>query len=134
MKKILLLILPALMLVSCAEIIKESARKQLSATAEITDIELKGSTIDIGIVCDGCEFKNDEFIYYYTFNEDIIPYEALKENEMMLREEFKRDLQMEAIAGDEFYSLLKDVDGKITYHYTGKNTGRTFIITLKMPN
>ena len=129
MKKILLFILPALMFFSCAE----SAHKQLEHIARTTDFELKGSTIETGIVCDGCEFKENEFIYYYTFDEGLIPHESLEANKEELREAYTAALAHEA-AGNDFYDLIKEIEGNVTYHFTGNRSGRTFVISIRLPN
>ena len=129
MKKILTFILPALMLFSCAK----SAHKQLEHIARTTDFELRGSTIETGIVCDGCEFKGNEFIYYYTFDEELIPYESLESNKKELYEAYASTLTKEAV-GNDFYNLIKEIDGNVTYHFTGNPSARTFIISIKVSN
>ena len=129
MKKILIFILPALMLFSCAE----SAQKQLERIAQRTDFEFKGKTIDTGIVCDGCGFKENSFTYYYTFDEELITHEALEANKEELREEYTSTLANEA-ADNSFYDLIKEIDGNLIYHFTGNTSGKTFVISIKVPN
>ncbi|MBR4066345.1 MAG: hypothetical protein IKJ97_06305 [Bacteroidaceae bacterium] len=133
MKKTLLIIVSILMLTACGELKKEATRKQLAVEARLANLTLKGMIIDTGIVCEGCEFKDDKFTYYYTLDENVISIESLKETEEVLIEGHKEELKQVAI-GNDFFKKLGEIEGTVTFHYTGDMSGENIVITLNVPN
>ena len=102
---------------------KEQARRMLAAEAIATNNQLQGMQIDFATKSDGCEFKDDIFHYYYTVYEEYVTIEALE----ACKEERK-----EAIIGflesseetKEMIRLMRGINGKFIYHYTGSESGK----------
>ena len=131
MKKITLLLLTVLTLVACQKSRQEmdSARAFLRNEANAANTELAGSQIDYATVCDGCEFINDNFHYYYTVDENyvsIADMEANKENiKNMQRSMFENMPSVKPLTDN-----LNTIDGKVIFHYTGNISGRTMLIEI----
>lgn len=125
MKRILFIMLSALIMTACgsSNSDKEQARRMLAAEAIATNNQLQGMQIDFATKSDGCEFKDDIFHYYYTVYEEYVTIEALE----ACKEERK-----EAIIGflesseetKEMTRLMRSINGKFIYHYTGSESGK----------
>lgn len=133
MRKTLLIIVSILMLTACGELKKEATRKQLAVASQVANLTLKGKIIDTGIVCEGCEFKDDNLTYYYTLDEKTISIESLKETEELLIEGHKEELK-QIVIGNDFFKQLGEIEGTVTFHYTGNISGENIVITLNVPN
>ena len=108
---------------------KENVREQLRKEAETANKNLKGVQIDYATTSNGCEFKNDTFYYYYTVNEQYVDFDAMRAQENAIKANIKRTLDSseETIA---LLELIKKVNGKIIYEYTGSDSNQIFTITL----
>ena len=88
MKKIILLAISFLLLVSCggdnkkvaSESEKKEAREFLKQDAVATNNILAGKQIDFVTVCDQVKFVNDEIHYYYTIDESQITMDRIEQN------------------------------------------------------
>ena len=136
MKKILYAVLSLVLLVSCggsdskvSESDKAEARELIRAEIETTNDFLAGKQVDYATVCDGCEFYNDEIHYYYTFNEDYVNVDLLRSNVEEIKKN-QRSIIESMPATRELSDLLKTVNGKLIYHYTGDCSGRTVLVTV----
>lgn len=133
MKRILFIMLSALIMTACgsSNSEKEQARRMLAAEAIATNNQLQGMQIDFATKSDGCEFKDDIFHYYYTVYEEYVTIEALE----ACKEERK-----EAIIGilesseetKEMIRLMRSINGKFIYHYTGSESGKCSDIIIEL--
>ena len=131
MKRIMFFMLSVLILTACGspQAEKENVREQLRKEAETANKNLKGVQIDYATTSNGCEFKNDTFYYYYTVNEQYVDFDAMRAQENALKANIKSTLDSseETIA---LLELIKKVNGKIVYEYTGSDSNQIFTITL----
>ena len=132
MKKIMFFMLSVLLMTACGgpKNEKDEARRILKNEAEIADNTLKEVQIDFATTCNGCEFSNDIFHYYYTINEEYITIESLKVCEDELKENIRKELER-LPETQELIKHIKTIDGKMKYQYTGSQSHEQFTITLE---
>ena len=136
MKKILYAVFSIMLLASCGggkakvtESDKAEARELIMAEIETANDFIAGKQVDYATVCDGCEFYNDEIHYYYTFNEDYVNVDLLKNNVGEIKQTQQAIIESMP-ATRELRDLLKTVNGKLIHHYTGDSSGRTVVVTV----
>ena len=128
MKKILLLALSLIFMISCGgSKQKAEARELIKAEVEAADEMLRGEQIDFMTVCDGAEFVNDEIHYYYTVDEDYATIDVLKASADDIKENQREALESMP-STKELISLLETIGGSMTFHYKGDYSGETISI------
>lgn len=135
MKKIILLAISFLLLVSCggdnkkvaSESEKKEAREFLKQDAVATNNLLAGKQVDFVTVCDQVKFVNDEVHYYYTIDESQITMDMIEQK----AGELKTNARSMLNAMDDtkkYISLLEVINGKLIFHYRGNTTGESVAI------
>ena len=79
--------------------------------------------IDFATKSDGCEFKDDIFHYYYTVYEEYVTIEALEACKEERKEAIIGFLESSEEA-KEMIRLMRSINGKFIYHYTGSESGK----------
>lgn len=132
MKKILFILLSVFTLAACngAENQKERTRKMLAKEVEAANLQIKGLQLDEATRSEGCEFKNDVYYYYYTVNENNLAIEVVEEMKDLLKENLLSGLESDQ-STKELLRLVRSLDGKIIYHYTGSASGKTVTIAIE---
>jgi hypothetical protein len=129
MKKTILLILPMLALASCDRLNKEFTRKEIALALKYANARLSNEIFDEGILYDSIGFCNDEITYHFSIDEEHIDIETMKEFREEIRDQHKSDLLIMEKEGIQIFSMLNEIDGKITYIYTGNISGDTIKFT-----
>lgn len=132
MRKLAFLLLSAVIFIACSasEDEKSAARAFLKAEAEAGNALLEGTQIDAATYCDGCQFKNDDFHYYYIIDEDILSISTMKANKDNIKEVQRTALE-NIPQSRMLIENLKKLDGKIVYHYTGTITDESLKIEIE---
>lgn len=136
MKKILLLALSLIFMISCGgskqktnENEKAEAYEFIKSEVESVDKILRGKQIDFMTVCDSAIFVNGDIHYYYTIDEGYTSIEAVRDNVNEVKNNQKT--MMESVpAGKELVSKLEMINASLTYHYRGSLTGEELSITV----
>lgn len=132
MKNLAFLLLSAVIFIACdtSESDKKAARSFLETEAKAGNALLEGTQIDAATYCDGCQFKNDDFHYYYIIDEDILSISTMKANKDNLKEAQRTSLE-NIPQSRMLIENLKKLNGKIVYHYTGTTTDETLKIEIE---
>lgn len=135
MKKIILLAISFLLLVSCggdnkkvaSESEKKEAREFLKQDAVATNNLLAGKQVDFVTVCDQVKFVNDEVHYYYTIDESQITMDMIEQKAGELKTNARSMLNSRDDT-KKYISLLEVINGKLIFHYRGNTTGESVAI------
>jgi hypothetical protein len=85
--------------------------------------------VENGISATHATYDDNEFVYYYKADEDIISIEALQEKSLEVKREIINTLTSNSGA-EMLIKSLKDADATLIYKYIGDTTGETCTIRI----
>jgi PBP1b-binding outer membrane lipoprotein LpoB len=126
MKKVILIILSASLIVACSSKTTEndSIRNTIREYVEKANSVNSGTDIDEITSCEKITFENDNVYYHHTIDESKVRIELLRGSRELIQEEliniYKNTYELKDLVEN-----VRSIDGKFIYIYTGSITGDT---------